>query len=79
MNSHDMSGTDRLAAYRRGRAPQGRARRRLLGAGTAIVAGAVIALVINGAATAGRSIQEEACCWEPCIPPSGSWSASWPW
>ena len=55
MNSHDMNGTYRLAGYRRGRAshgwPPGRARRRLLGAGTAIVAGAVIAAAAPAAAS----------------------------
>ena len=55
MNSHDMNWIDRLAAYRRDRVPQGRppgrARWRLLGAGTAIVAGAVIAAAAPAAAS----------------------------
>ena len=55
MNRHDMNWTDRLAAYWRGRAPQGRARRRLLGAGTAITAGAVIAAAAPSAASAGTA------------------------
>ena len=55
MNRHDMNWTDRLAACRRGRAAQGRARRRRLGAGTAIVAGGVIAAAAPSAASAGTA------------------------
>jgi D-alanyl-D-alanine carboxypeptidase len=50
-----MNWTDRLAAHRRGRVPQGqppgRARRWLLGPGTAIVAGAMIAAAAPAAAS----------------------------
>src|SRR5215469_5512174 len=55
MRSHDMNWTDRLAVYWRGRVPQGRARRRLLGAGTTIVLGAVIAAAAPSAASAGTA------------------------
>ena len=56
-----MNWTDRLAVYWRGRVPQGRARRRLLGAGTAIALGAVIAAAAPSAASAGTA--------KPAAPP----------
>src|SRR5215471_11637993 len=57
LRSHDMNWTDRLQAYQRGRMPQdrppGRVRRGVLGAGTAVVLGAVIAAAAPSAASAG--------------------------